>query len=204
MARSSGKGAKGANGKGHDTGDGGTPPARSEATVSLSNSAERAKIIQECAQAMRGIHSQRKDLNEEAGEIRERIKNLGMPVKAWEATLRVVDMDDEAARDAFMDGMRESFQALKPGQSVDFLDHMPKQAAAPSLRTQSGKEARTAGRQAGTTGKNSTTNPHPEGTENHAEWHGGWVEGQEEIGSELGAVQGNGSAAQAAVAEAAG
>lgn len=168
-------------------------------TTAGHNSGERAKIMQECAEEMREIKAARSELNERASEVRERLENAGIHVKAFEAMLRITDMDDQAAQDSYLDGLREAAAALQPGENGElFPARAP--AAASQIRTPTQKEARTAGREAGKAGKNQDTCPHPEGAAAFLEWQAGWIEGQAEIAAELAGASGNGAAAQAAVA----
>jgi hypothetical protein len=169
-------------------------PTKSIDTTAGHNSGERAKIMQECAEQMRGIKAERKELNDRAGEIRKRLEDAGINVKAWEAMLRIADMDDQAARDSYVDGLQEAYSALAPGQTLDFVSVLDQTRT----RTPTDKEARTAGREAGRAGKKFDDNPHPEGTNNHKEWAGGWTEGQTEIIETLGSGQTQGAAEAAA------
>lgn len=88
------------------------------------NSKERAKIISECGTQMKSIMSQRKDLNEEASEIRERLRDNGIDVKSFMAALRLSEMDDTNARDNYLDGLKESFRALGMGGQLDWVDQV--------------------------------------------------------------------------------
>lgn len=87
-----------------------------------SNAQARDVIIQECASSMRDIKRQRAELNEEAAGIRERLKNAGINKAAFEAALRIADMDDDAARDDYLDGLRENFRAMGIGFQAEMFD----------------------------------------------------------------------------------
>ena len=93
------------------------------------NVKSRAVIMTECATEMRRIKTERKELNEQAGDIRKRLRDVDINVKAWEAALRISDMDDVEARDAYMDGLREAFEALGVGQQMDWIAAQEQQAA---------------------------------------------------------------------------
>lgn len=86
------------------------------------NSASRKKIMSECAHQMREIKSQRAELNEQASDIRSRLRDNGIDVKSFEAALRLADMEDEGARDVYIDGLREAFAALGIGQQLSMFD----------------------------------------------------------------------------------
>ena len=86
------------------------------------NSKARKQIIRECADEMRGIKAQRKELSEQASDIRERLRNAGIDVKSFEAALRLVDMDDSEARNVFMDGLSEAWEAIGIGGQLDWID----------------------------------------------------------------------------------
>lgn len=93
----------------------------SAGTSAEHNVKARREIINECASQMLGIISERQELNERAGEIRERLKNAGIDNKAFMFALRVQQMGDD--RDTYLDGLRENFKALGIGQQGSlFLD----------------------------------------------------------------------------------
>lgn len=87
------------------------------------NAADRSKVMTECATEMRRIKDSRSELNKQAGDIRQRLRDNGIDVKSWEAALRLADMEDDGARDTYLDGLREAFQALGVGaQAAMFPD----------------------------------------------------------------------------------
>lgn len=94
------------------------------------NGKDRAIIIQECAMSMRRIQEERATLNEDAGGIRQRLKDANIDVKSFMASLRLADMEDAAARDTFMDGLREACAALGIGEQLNWLDAVAKERAA--------------------------------------------------------------------------
>lgn len=73
------------------------------------------KLIRECAKEMIAIKEQRKDLNEQAGEIRQRLRDSGVETKAFEFAVRVSEMEQEA-KDNYIDWLKVSFGALGVGQ----------------------------------------------------------------------------------------
>lgn len=81
----------------------------------------RNALIQECAQDMLEIKRQRAELNEQAADIRERLRDAGVQTRAFDYALRVQQMEQEA-RDEYMDSLRESFGALGIGGQLNFLD----------------------------------------------------------------------------------
>jgi uncharacterized protein (UPF0335 family) len=78
-------------------------------------------IRRECAVRMREINSERKDLNEDATAIRERLRDNGIDVKGFMAALRLADMEDVPARDTYLDELRLSMSALGLGQQGDLF-----------------------------------------------------------------------------------
>lgn len=100
-------------------------------TVPESNMKARNEIQRECAQRMREIKAERKDLNEDAAAIRERLQEAGINVKAFEAALRLADAEDTAARDDYLDGLRESLEALGVGEQGDFIAYNETKEPAP-------------------------------------------------------------------------
>jgi uncharacterized protein (UPF0335 family) len=93
-----------------------------EGTRTETDPAARAKVIQGCAEEMRRIQATRAELNEAAGDIRQKLKDCGIDVKSWMAALRIVDMDEDAARDTYLDGFREAYEALAGGGQMDWID----------------------------------------------------------------------------------
>lgn len=92
-----------------------------ETQAAQHNAGMRKDIMRDCAQSMRRIIAQRKELNEEAGDIRKRLRDCDINVKAWEAALRLSDMDDDEARNSYLDGLREAFEAIGTGQMVSMF-----------------------------------------------------------------------------------
>jgi uncharacterized coiled-coil DUF342 family protein len=95
-----------------------------EAQAAQHNAGMRKDIMRECAESMRGIKAQRSELNEQAGDIRKRLRDCAINVKAWEAMLRLADLDDDTARNDYIDGLREAHDALMPGQTGDLFTPM--------------------------------------------------------------------------------
>lgn len=85
------------------------------------NAADEARIRLECAQGLRQIKAERRALNEQAQEIRERLRNNNIDVKSLEAAIRILDMKDSNARDVYVDGLRLSFEALGYGEQASML-----------------------------------------------------------------------------------
>ncbi len=85
------------------------------------NSKERGKIIAECAVEMRSIIKVRKQCNDDAGDIRERLRDNGINVPSFQAALRLAEMEDGAARDTYIDGLKEAFTALGIGQQSEMF-----------------------------------------------------------------------------------
>lgn len=86
-----------------------------------SNSAMRTDVLRECATHMRRIQSARAILNEDASGVRERLRNINVDPKAWLFSLRIIDMEDAAARDAFLDTVRETFDSMGEGGQLDWV-----------------------------------------------------------------------------------
>lgn len=78
------------------------------------------KLIRECASDMVEIKEARKDLNERAGEIRQRLKEAGVQTKAFDFAVRLREMEQEA-RDDYLDSLRVNFEALSIGQQGEMF-----------------------------------------------------------------------------------
>lgn len=79
------------------------------------NIADVSKLIRDCAREMIEIKEARKELNERAGEIRQRLRDSGVETKAFEFAVRVSEMEQEA-KGNYIDWLRVSFEALGVGQ----------------------------------------------------------------------------------------
>ena len=92
------------------------------------NVQSRNAIITECAAAMAIIQADRKALNDRAGDIRTRLKDSLIHVPSFMAAMRIKEMGDDEARDAYLDGLRESFEALGIGGQLSMFDGPAKDA----------------------------------------------------------------------------
>ncbi len=84
------------------------------------NVANLNKIIKECAVEMSRIKRERGDLNEQAGDIRARLKDAGVQPAAFDFALRVQGMEQEA-RDNYLESLRLNFDALGIGLQSDMF-----------------------------------------------------------------------------------
>ena len=78
------------------------------------------KVIRECAKEMGEIKGERAELNERAGEIRERLRNAGVQTKAFDFACKVREMEQEA-RDDYLDSLRINFDALGVGAQSEMF-----------------------------------------------------------------------------------
>ena len=92
------------------------------------NVKSRNNIIAECAAEMTRIQNERTALNDLAGEIRTRLKDSSIDVPSFMAALRIREMGDDEARTAYLDGLRESFEALGVGAQSSMFDGPAKDA----------------------------------------------------------------------------
>ena len=74
------------------------------------------------------LQGERKELNEQAGDIRTRLKDSLIHVPSFMAALRIEDMSDDEARDAYLEGLRESFEALGVGGQLSMFGGPAKDA----------------------------------------------------------------------------
>ena len=86
------------------------------------NVADLKKVIRDCATQMTKIKGERAELNERAGDIRERLREAGVQTQAFDFACRVQAMEQEA-RDEYLDSLRVNFDALGVGvQSEMFVE----------------------------------------------------------------------------------
>lgn len=82
------------------------------------NVADVEKLIRNCASEMAVIKKERKELNERATEIRERLRESGVQPKAFDFACRVYEQEPEA-RNEYLDQLRVNFEALGIGLQAD-------------------------------------------------------------------------------------
>ena len=75
------------------------------------NSGDIDKLIQDSAVAMIAIVDQRKQLNDQASEIRKKLREAGVQTRAFEFAVRVHQMEDEA-RGSYVEWLKVGFSAL--------------------------------------------------------------------------------------------
>ncbi len=85
------------------------------------NSSANADIIKSVAGKMRDIQTKRKALSEQAAKQRERLKDAGVEKHAFGLVLRIADLEDEAARQNYMDSLAECWGTLGVGGSLDWI-----------------------------------------------------------------------------------
>ena len=78
------------------------------------------KAIRECAASMNEIKTERKELNERAGDIRKRLTKLGVETKAFDFAVRLQGMEQEA-RANYLDSLRINFDALGIGAQSEMF-----------------------------------------------------------------------------------
>jgi hypothetical protein len=84
------------------------------------NVADLKKMIQDCAKSMIEIKGERKDLNERAGDIRQKLRDAGVQTAAFDYAVRLFEMEQEA-RGSYMDTLRLSMEALSVGEQGSLL-----------------------------------------------------------------------------------
>lgn len=85
------------------------------------NIADTNKLVRECAKAMDEIDEARKDLNEQAGDIRERLRDAGLNVKAFNDIRELMALEEEV-RNSYLDARRVYMEALGDGEQGNMFD----------------------------------------------------------------------------------
>lgn len=177
------------------TTNGAPAPGQAAGTTAGSNTGVRGDIMRtafqkmyECDRDIAAAKAQHvKPLQEERGDIWKNVKN---DLNAQSADLKplyaifkrdreLVDFDNEDKAGKSIDLLREGFETLRTGETLNFLSVLgePHQ---PELETTDVKTARSAGRQAGQAGKPGAVNPHGAGGDLHDAWNEGHLEGMKE------------------------
>lgn len=100
------------------------------------NVGDTQKLIRNCAQEMTRIKNERRALNEEASDIRQRLREAEVQPKAFEFALRLYDQDQEV-RDEYLDQLRVNFEALGIGGQGDLFP-TPQEGVAPTFVQEAG------------------------------------------------------------------
>lgn len=160
-----------------------TMTATSGGATAGHNSAGLHKVIRECAASMEQIDGQRKALNEEAAEIRERLRDAGIQTKTFDLARRIKSMEAEGRSD-YLDSLRTNFAALLPGgQGELFIDSNVSEGG-PDPKAER-VAAKAAGHAAGLAGNDAGTNPYKKTDPLAGVWSAAWVEGQTELAKGL-------------------
>lgn len=141
------------------------------------NAKARTEIIHECAQQMLQIKKERADLNERAGEVRQRLKDANIQTAAFDYALRVAGMED-AARDAYMDSLKECFAGMSIGEQLDFITAAENSSKPIGGDAPAGGTIAEEGYQAGLGGVDAIKNPYKDGSDAATTWLDNWKKGQ--------------------------
>lgn len=144
------------------------------------NVADIKALIRECSAEFLDIAEARKELNEQAGEMRKRLRDAGVDTNAFEYGVKVAQMDPDA-KGNYLDWVRVTFETLDVGgQGALFVE----EPASP-VGDEQKRKARQAGHDAGFEGQPSTVNPHESKSPLRSEWHNGWLAQQAEAVAKL-------------------
>jgi hypothetical protein len=91
------------------------------------NVADLHKLIRNAASEMTQIKKERAALNERAGDIRTKLKESGVQVKAFEFALRLYEQEPEA-RNEYLDNLRINFEALSIGAQSEMFPELKGEA----------------------------------------------------------------------------
>lgn len=93
------------------------------------NVGDLKKMIRECASSMLDIRSERRELNERAGDIRKRLKDAGIQTAAFDYAVRMTEMEQEA-RDSYLDTLSLAFETLGISEQLDWVKSLADDQAA--------------------------------------------------------------------------
>ena len=141
------------------------------------NVKELKKVIRECAQTMVRIKKERKELNEEAGDVRKRIKEHGIQPDSFDFAVKQLEREPEA-RKTYIDDINIAFEALGIGGQVDMIEATGADSA-DDLDLASMPEF-DAGKGVAKAGGERTDHDYQDGTDEAKAWQAGWDEGKTE------------------------
>lgn len=81
-------------------------------------------IIKECAAEFKRIDAARKELNDEAKEVRKRLKNIGIDHNAFRGVEKLRDMEQEA-RNKYMEDLTQVYSVLGISGQLDWVSAIP-------------------------------------------------------------------------------
>lgn len=136
------------------------------------NSQERQKIMREVAREIIALKGERSEISAQITEQRGRIKSLDIQAAEFNVVLRYMELEAED-RNKGLDGLRECFEALMPGENLDWIAV----ASTVSADAPIGPAA-AAGEKAGKAGKPFDTNPYPANTAANKSWADAWEAAQ--------------------------
>ena len=84
------------------------------------------KMISECAGEVKRIKAERAELNSQMGDIRKRLRDADVNVKAFEAACRLAELETEV-QESYSEWLRFSWDALGIGGQSEMF---PEKAAA--------------------------------------------------------------------------
>lgn len=151
-----------------------TPGAASEGANKDHNIAHVNATIRKCRDEMLEIRAERRELNERAGDIRKRIKDMGENPKLFEANLTIYEMEAED-RARHMDSFRIIYEAMNQGDQLDWIgaaDGDGQQSNGGAGQTTEA-EANAAGVKAGLAGAEAKENPFGKTTKLGKAWESG-------------------------------
>lgn len=160
-----------------------TMTASSGGATAGHNVAGLHKLIRESAATMEQIDGQRKALNEEAAEVRERLRDAGVQTKTFDLARRIKSMEAEGRSD-YLDSLRTNFAALLPGGQGELFIDANVSEGGPDPKAER-VAAKAAGHAAGLAGNDAGTNPYKKTDPLAGVWSAAWVEGQTELAKGL-------------------
>jgi hypothetical protein len=147
-------------------------PQENPSANKIHNSQERTKIMREVASAIISLKAERSEISAQITEQRGRVKSLDIQAAEFNVVLRYMELEAED-RNKGLDGLRECFEALLPGENLDWIT-----VTSAGESNQPVGAAAAAGEKAGKAGKPFDSNPYPSDTPANKSWAEAWEAAQ--------------------------
>jgi len=96
------------------------------------NSVDIEQLIRTCCDDMSPIMAARENLNKDAADVRQRLKDAGVHIPTFDLALRIHRMEDKAAQLSYQEGLSIAFKALGLGETGQMFAADPKPEPEPT------------------------------------------------------------------------
>jgi hypothetical protein len=96
------------------------------------NAKARAEPIRDAHRKLLGLEAKRAEINEDMREVRSTLKaDLGIGLGRFDAIRKLITLEDDERQKA-QDDLREAYEALMPGQTLDWVHFSQSESEQPT------------------------------------------------------------------------